>query len=285
MRLKTPVILAVALCLSASPIPAEAASKRLPLSPSWSADPIWDDGLAEIATYEATRNLYGASRKYDAVLIVVKEEFDAQTLVKSDRPGLAKVRTVFKLNAVRAIPTPNYDYRIMTSTFVDRDDPSQLVKLTSGSHEWCGNTWKAVRVQNGRASYDWSSYFDGEADGMQELGIRSGDLLEDQLPIVLRGLDWRPALIFNARLLPTFATSHAGPARWKQATFTVYGTEKLELPIGEVEAWKVVVDSGGRMSTWWFDTQGTHPLVQMIASDGNTLRLKKIERRAYWVFE
>ena len=260
-----------------------AAADSLPITKDWAGDPIWDDGLSEVAVYQASRVIYGAPRDYEAVLLTVKEDFDGNKLVKADPPYEDRpIVTVLKQNAVREIATPNYDYRIMTSTFVEREDPTRLVKLTSGSHEWCGNTWKAVRAQDGRVVYDWSSYFDGEADGFQTLELRPGDMLEDQLPLTLRGLEFRPGLTFDARLLPSMANTHAGRVRLREATILVEDLETLEVPAGRFQAWRVEVISDDRSATYWFDSAGTHPLVALESSDGDTLELKHIERRAYW---
>ena len=260
-----------------------AAAGSLPISGDWAQDPIWNDGLSEVAVYEASRVIYGAPRAYKAVLLTVKEDFDGDKLVKADPPyGDRPIVTVLKQNAVREIATPNYDYRIMTSTFVEREDPTRLVKLTSGSHEWCGNTWKAVRSQDGRAVYDWSSYFDGEADGVQTLELRPGSLLEDQLPLALRGLEFRPGLSFDVRVLPSMANTHAGRVRLREATILVGNLETLDVPAGRFQAWRVDVVSGDRSTTYWFDSAGTHPLVALESSDGDTLKLEQIERRAYW---
>lgn len=281
-RWRTRACFALAIPLAVLGLPAS--GSPLPVSASWAEEPIWDDGLAEVAAYEASREIYGAHRPYEAFLITVKEELDPRTLVKADPPYAGRTLLgVIKQNAVREIPTPNYDYRIMTSTFVERRNPTALVKLTSGSHEWCGNTWKAVRQREGRTVYDWASYFEGEADGRQELDLDLGDLVEDQLPVALRGLDFRAGLEFEARLLPSFANIHAGPVRWTEASFRVVRRETLELPAGTVESWRVEVRHGERRTVWWFDTAGTHPLVQMEGPAGELLRLKHIERRSYWV--
>ncbi len=260
-----------------------AAADSLPITKDWAGDPIWDDGLSEVAVYQASRVIYGAPRDYEAVLLTVKEDFDGTKLVKADPPyGDRPIVTVIKQNAVREIATPNYDYRIMTSTFVEREDPTRLVKLTSGSHEWCGNTWKAIRSRDGRTVYNWSSYFDGEADGFQTLELRLGGLLEDQLPLTLRGLEFRPGLTFDARVLPSMANNHAGRVRLHEATILVEDLETVDVPAGRFQAWRVEVVSDDSSTTYWFDSAGTHPLVALESSDGDILELKHIERRAYW---
>jgi len=277
----TTIVLALLLPAAAS-LGADA-GPPFPLSGEWSRDATWDDGLAEVAVYEASRVIYGAPRLYDAVLLTVKEDFDAHRLVKADPPHDDRsIVTVIKQNAVREIATPNYDYRIMTSTFVERNAPTRLVKLTSGSQEWCGNTWKEVRNREGRVTYDWSSYWDGEGAGLQEIELGDDTLFADQLPLVLRGLEFRPGLKFSARLVPGMGHNHAGPLRRPDVEFEVVGKETTVVPAGEIDTWRVRMTAGEISTQWWFDVGGTHPLVRMESSTGDRLALKKIERRTYW---
>ena len=260
------------------------AARDAPLSADWARAALWDDGQAEVAVYESSRVIYGVPRPYRAVLVTVKEDFDPKLLVKADPPLAGRsLVTVLKQNAVREIPTPNYDYRIMTSTFVERADPMRLVKLTSGSHEWCGNTWKAVRVRDGRATHAWSSYFDGEADGTEELDLAPRDLFEDQLPLVLRGLRFADGPTLDVRVAPSLAHNHGGPLRWRRASIRVGPLERLELPVGSRSAFRVDVTAPDWGGSYWFDAAGTHPLVRLETASGESWRLAEIERRAYWV--
>lgn len=273
----------VSLALLLLPTAGLAGGARAPLQAAWAADPVWDDGLAEVAIYAARRVIYGAPRTYDAVLITVKEDLDAASLLKADPPlGSRALISVLKHNAVREIPTPNYDYRMMTSVFVERRDPARAVKLTHGSHEWCGNTWNAVRVHGGVAEHDWASYFDGEGDGTERIPLAPTDLFEDQLGVTLRGLDFRAGLELRARLVASLATNRAGPLRRTEATITVAGKDDLAVPAGRRDAWRVEVRAAGASQTWWFDAAGTHPLVRMENDRGERLELRSLERRAYW---
>jgi hypothetical protein len=276
----TPVVFLSA-WLAPTPDPTLAATSQI--SSAWATASVWDDGLAEVARYRASRVAEGALRDYEAVFITVKEDFDARELVKADPPyGVRPIVTVLKQNVVREIPTPNYDVRMMTSTFVERALPARLLKLTSGSHEWCGNTWKALRSRDGRATYEWASYFDGEGDGRQALELREGDLAEDQLALVLRGLTFREGVTLETRLLPSLATTRGGSPEWQDATIRVVGAESVTVPAGTFRTWRVEVRVGDGFITLWFDAAGTHPLIKQLSARGDTLELTRLERRAYW---
>lgn len=261
------------------------AGAGLPVTPRFAADLVWDDGQAEVARYAASRPIYGEDRRYEAVLVIVKEDLDARTLVKAERRlGARSLLPALKLNLIREIPTPNYDYRFLTSVFVERANPARLVRLTSGSQEWCGNTFKSVRVRERRALYDWSSYFDGEAEGSQQLDLGPEDLFEDQLPLTFRGLEFRNGLEFEVRLIASFATNRASPLRGVEARFVVTGPLPLDLPVGrKSSAWRVAGEAGGRRTALWFDSRPPHLLLRWETLLEDRLELLSVERRAYWL--
>ena len=176
---------------------------------SWARDPLWDDGMAEVALYDARRPQYGRPESYQAVFVVVKEEFRRPLHVKADPPFEGKdLFAVLKLNAIHSYSTPNYPYHFLLSVFVRRDDPSRLVKLTMGSQEWCGNTFKEVTTWGPAPQLVSHSYFDGEGDATRPLDLGPGDLLEDQLPLALR------SLAFSARaFLPAPPAAQPGLER------------------------------------------------------------------------
>jgi len=188
---------------------------------------------------------------------------------------------VLELTALHAIPATEFEHRILTTTAVQRADPTLLVKLTSSCQESVGNSWKEIRVRDRKASYDWSSPHPAEGDGMQQLTLRTVDLLVDQFPLTLRGLDFERRPEFMVRLLPTMASGHGGPVKWRKAGIKVTGPETIEVPYGRVSTWKVYVDTAATMSAWWFAVDGTHPLIRMESSEGYKLTLKSLERRAY----
>ena len=42
----------------------------------WAMHKLWEDGLAEVATYDAERTVYQKKRRFEFVQITVKEEFN-----------------------------------------------------------------------------------------------------------------------------------------------------------------------------------------------------------------
>ncbi|HKZ53751.1 MAG TPA: hypothetical protein VJ085_10785 [Candidatus Acidoferrales bacterium] len=260
--------------------PADAAA----FDPAWARDPLWDDGQAEVALYDARRPQYGKIESYEALFIVVKEDFNTQFHVKADPPFENKpLLPVLKLNAVHSYWTDNYPYHFLASVFVRRDDPTAVVKLTVGSQEWCGNTFKEVKTWGGRTELVSHSYFDTEGDGSRPLDLRPGDLLEDQLPLALRGLAFAPGLETRRRILPSLISNNLrGPAEFQPATITVVGEEKVATGAGSFSAWRVNLKMGELEQTWWFEKDAPHGLLKMESSDGRAWLLKARSRKRYW---
>ncbi len=275
--------LVVSLVAFAAPSLAPSPPAPPAFDPAWSRDPLWDDGQAEVALYQAKRPQYGKIETYEAVFIVVKEDFNPQLLVKADPPFEGKqLLPVLKLNAAHSYWTPNYPYHYLASVFVRRDDPAALVKLTVGSQEWCGNTFKEVKA-GARPELTYRSYWDGEGDGSRPLDLRPGDLLEEQLPLVLRGLAFAPGLEVRRHLLPSLLSNKLGKApQFVDATIAVAGEETVSTTAGRLATWKVSVKFGEIQQTWWFEKAAPHTLVKMESSDGRAWLLKARARKPYW---
>ena len=279
----------LAACTPAPPTRADA-SAALPadvatlFDPAWSQDALWDDGQAEVALYDARRPQYGKIESYQAVFIVVKEDFDRQLHVKADPPFQAKtLLPVLKLNAYHSYWTDNYPYSFLLSVFVRRDDPARLVKLTLGSQEWCGNTFKEVTTWGAHPALEFHSYFDGQGDATRPLDLRPGDLLEDQLPLALRTLHFAPGLELHRRILPSLISNNMRrPPVFVSATITVVGEETVETRAGAHAAWKVKVAMGELQQTWWFAKAAPHTMLKMESSDGRAWLLRERTRKPYW---
>lgn len=277
-----PLLLAAALTLPAPP-PA-----GLPIDPAFAASPVWDDGKAEVAHYEAHRVVYGIDRSFETTLITVKEEFDARTAVKADEPYEGRtLTTVLKLNIVSRIPTTNYPYDYLTSIFVRRDDPRVLVKAAGSSQEWCGTTFKEVVTWDGPPRLLFHSYFDGQADGSHPIELDTGRLLEDQLLLVMRAVappSGEGTLVAVHESLISNAVPRAPAARL--LSLVNAGEETVLTPAGRFETTRYDLRDGtakaGAVLSYWIEKASRRALVRFTAADGRSLLLKEITRRDYW---
>ncbi|MFQ5927323.1 MAG: hypothetical protein ACE5MH_07810 [Terriglobia bacterium] len=282
-------LMVISLLLAASPpaafTPGTAGSAvGAAFDPGWSQAVLWDDGQAEVGLYLARRPQYGKIRTFEAMLIVVKEDFTPPLYVKADPPYAGKsLVPVLKLNFVQSYWTENYPYHFLTSVFVRRDDPTRLVKLTNSSQEWCGNTFKEVKAWRRPAELVFHSYFDGEGDGVRRLELGPGVLLEDQLPLALRGLRFVPGARVRTRLYPSVISNNLRrPLRLVDAEIRVVGKEAVRTPHGRAQAWRVAVEAGKLKQTYWFASAEPHELLKMESSDGRELVLKQLTRKPYW---
>lgn len=249
---------------------------------TWAKDKLWDDGLAEVAIYDATRTIYGKSRAFDYVYVAVKEVFNEEYQVKTDDYNREDLFDVIKVNKFADIPTENYPYHFLTSVFFKRESPTTVHKLTNSSQEWCGLTTKSFLADENSYTYEWISYWDGQGNGASTVATA---MFEDQLSYSLRSLNFKEGLAFEIDLYPSQVSSKAGQPEIKQANILVQkatGSDSLFQDYNKV--WKVDVaykSSGNQITYWYADTYPNY-LLKMEAWDGRSLRLKELSRYAYW---
>ena len=251
----------------------------------------WGDGRAEVNAYELTQPRYGETRSGTAVLIFVTEDFSDRLRVKAD-PGNhpeSDVHPVLKLNAVRAFRTGIYDYNVMTSTFLRVARGWPVAKVSFSSQEWCGHVWHQLIPRGDEIEGVIHSYFDGEADGTELVESPEGGMLEDALPVVLRG--WKgeilkPGESRTVPFLPSLLHSRLRhePLVWTSARITRSAeTSEVTVPAGrfEVTIYTVEVDDG-RELTFAIEAALPWRLVRQTGPGGEELALKGSERLPYW---
>ncbi len=145
MKMKTLLVAAISALLLAIPLLVSASATTtstaldVPLRAdgSWAASEVWQDGLVEKATYDASRVVYGRPRTYVATFLTNREVHEPATWTKSpDGTGVE----VWKHNQIEVIPTPNYDYKHITTSHLQASDLS-LTRLDASSQEWCGTSF------------------------------------------------------------------------------------------------------------------------------------------------
>jgi len=203
-------------------VPVDDTSYKNHVNKSWADNSIWDDGLAEVAVYEASQKIYGEQKNFECTYVTVKEVFNDDYKVKTDDYSREDLYDVIKVNRFERIETANYPYHFLSSMFFKRNEPQKIHKMTISSQDWCGNTYKAYTpIENGY-QIDYNSYWDGEG-----VGTKSKEgvfLFEDQLPFTLRTMNLSDGLKFNARFMPTQISSKLGPVYADLAMFRVGST-------------------------------------------------------------
>ncbi|MHC4236424.1 MAG: hypothetical protein ACYSUQ_15005, partial [Planctomycetota bacterium] len=123
----------------------------------------WEDGLSEMCYYAASETIYGKERHFIRVHMINRQWMDAASGVKAE-PGSSASVPVFKFVATEEVPAENYNYRYLTTVFLQRRDLSPF-KVTVSSQEWCGTTFKHLRWGDQDLEARVFSYFPGEGDG------------------------------------------------------------------------------------------------------------------------
>src|SRR5688572_6337216 len=236
----------------------------------------WGDGRAELSGYALTQPRYGQNREGTAVLVFVTEDFSDSARVKAD-PGKhppSDVYPVMKLNFVRDFQTGIYDYNVMTSTFL-RADSLALVKISFSMQEWCGHVYQQLNAREGKLSGDAHSYFDGEADRALALPLPAGAIVEEQIPILIRGLrgEWlKPGESRVIQYLPSAlrARLEHRPQAWGEATVKRAGN------VFTVE------EKDGPTVSWTVEAAPPKKILGWKSSTGEEARLVGSARLPYW---
>lgn len=243
---------------------------------------LWNDGNAEVASYTVVERRYGTLRQGRATLILVKETFDADRLVKADGPRPPE-RTVevMKLNHVLTTPTGVYTYRQMASVFLEREDARPL-KLVTSSQEWCGITSKRMEVRGASPTLHTASYFGAEGDRAFSVPLDERTVLHDALPMWLRTLALDREGTREVRLVPPQLSNHARPPEVAPATIAVGAPAPVEVPAGTFEAVPVTVEHAGGTDVFHLRAEAPHTLVRWDRADGGRYALEWVRRAPYW---
>ena len=251
----------------------------------------WGDGKAEMNGYRATVPRYGAKRAGTDVLIFVTEDMSDSLRVKAD-PGkhpASDVYPVMKLNVVRHFQTGIYDYDVMTSTFARVAPGWPVRKISFSSQEWCGHVFHQLLPRGDKVPGVFHSYFDGEADGMDDLAFPSGGVFEDELPILLRG--WNGAYLKpgEAKTVPFLPSLYSSRLEHKRVAWTkavirrASSPSPVSVPAGRYSAvaWTVEIEGGPK---WTFEFEADPPfrLVRKASSGGDESVLLGSTRLSYW---
>lgn len=246
---------------------------------SWAENKLWDDGQAEILTYEAERVIYGKVRHFEQVFILVKETFNKEHQVKTDDYKRSDLFEVMKVNQFARIKTDNYPYHFLASFFYNRGNATALHKATLSSQEWCGNTFKSFKRTEELFNYDYNSYWDGQGEGT--LKLKNNILFEDQLSYSLRALNFQDSLIFHYPVLETQVSNKADTPVIYEALFKVEDAKD-----GKEALWQISVNlDSSKTNFYWFRKEYPNVLVRQKTWDGRNMKLKSHVRNQYWVSE
>jgi hypothetical protein len=251
----------------------------------------WGDGKAELNGYRLAQPRYGLPRTGSAVLIFVTEDFSDALRVKADpgRHPASDVYPVLKLNVVRDFQTGIYDYNTMTSVFARVSAGWPVAKVSFSSQEWCGHVWHQIFPRAGKIDGLFHSYFDGEADGRDDLALPTDGVFEDTLPILLRGWNGEYLMAGESRTVPFLPSLFVSrmvhkPLAWGKATITRSATtSEAKVPAGTFQAvtWTVAIEGGAKF-TYLVEAAPPYRLLRWSSDAGEDAVLVGSSRQSYW---
>ncbi len=250
-----------------------------PLLPAgeWAEDSAWGDGLVEKATYDATRVIYGRSREYEATFLTNRETHDPDTWTKS----LSGTGTlVWKHNQIEVMPTPNYDYKHVTTSHLTADDLT-LTRLDATSQEWCGTSFHQfikLPETRGRTGWDFFGFSYMPEAGRQSATVESVSLKTlpfNSLPLALRGYDFEAKQDFRFQMLPEQRSNRATDPQPVDAVI------EYAAATDEGHQLDLVVD-GKLYGSFVFATDRRHVMISYDGVDGQTYELADLDRVNYW---
>jgi hypothetical protein len=253
----------------------------------WADDPVWHDGLVEKAVYAASRVVYDKPRAYEAVFFTNKEQHDLKTLTKSDKS--TETIEVWKLNQVEVIPTPNYDYKYVTTAH-HAVDGMLLTRLDCGSQEFCGTSFKQYQrrarsdPRAGSNAWDYFGFSYMPEAGRVQQTVRDADgrgvVPFNSLPLWLRDFDFAKRQTVKFLMLPDQKSNRPTPHEPVEAEVRYAGEE--------AEAHKLELHVGGKLAgTFWMATDPSrrHVMLKYRGADGQQYDLKSVERVNYWTIK
>lgn len=247
----------------------------------WRSSEAWRDGKAEKCVYAATRGIYGLPRSYRAIAYTNVERYDAATTNKSEGGG----REVFKHHWSETIPTENYDYRFSTCSYSDAQSLAAL-KLTVGTQEDCGASFKQVWLAGGEFVYWDSVYFPGAGVRSGSLGTAQGIHFLDAFPLLLRDYDFAAKPTLELSVVRSQKSTRQAPFEPELARVRYVAPERLRLALGELDTHHLRAELPGESFDYWFAAQASapwmHVLVQHTDSSGVRFELVEQTRTAYW---
>jgi hypothetical protein len=206
--------------------------------------------------------------------ILVREPFDPKQLVKPDSSNHPGAVPVLKMNQILHVPTGLYVYQQMHSNFWRVDD-ARLLKFSLTSNDSCGNTFKQARREGDRLAYEYHTYWDGMADGKEDVTIPANGYFYDELPWLVRTIDFfaKPNGGFDLQLAGTTIHSKKDTFAFKAAKLSYKTTERTI---------EVAVEHPSGTDKFVLDRDGPHLLREWTAADGSRLKMKRNLKVDYW---
>jgi hypothetical protein len=232
----------------------------------------WGDGKAEFNIYDAQIVRDGQARPSEAFHILIREPFDPKQFVRSDDAKRPDTIAVLKLNQILHVTTGLSVSQQMHTSFWRIDD-GRIWKFSLTSNDSVGNTYKEARRTGEQITYEFRTYWDGMADGKENISVPANGAFYDELPLRVRLIDFsKPSGEFEIPLAPTTITSKKDNIVFKAAKVSFTSTARLI---------DVTVRSDAGTDHFILDRDFPFLLREWTAADGSHFKLKRSLKVAY----
>ncbi|CAN5401349.1 hypothetical protein BH09SUM1_BH09SUM1_31170 [soil metagenome] len=252
-------------------------SKSVPLSTKLDAKFFdaaeWNDGQAEFALYDAERVIDAATVHHGALIVTAKETFSRETFARARFPyGQRPVISVVR-QSIRASGGDGANPHFFASDVIcNADALTKLLRLQSTVTDAMGVNSVDYQLWKEKPILQYSSFRDEIGNGSEYFSAASDAVFEEELPLLLRTVRFEDGLLCDFRLYPAQLT----------------GTSKRRDPIAArvtatavKDGWSLLIEAqDAREITFVFGSTPSHILSSASYSDGRSLKLKSIERRA-----
>ena len=155
-----------------------------------------------------------------------------------------------------------------------RVDNAQLLKFSLTSNDSFGNTFKEARRIGDQLTYEYHTYWDGMAEGKENIAPPANGYFYDELPWLVRTIDFsKPTGEFEMQLAGSTINSKKDTIAFKPAKISFKSNEKTI---------DVAVEHAGGVDHFILDRDGPHLLREWSAADGSHLKLKRNLKVDYW---
>ena len=250
----------------------------------------WNDGKAEIATYELVQNRYNALHPGNVIMIFVTEDFLTDKQVKNESYTSTNSTKVLKNIQIKNFTTGVYEYNLHTSTFTPLDrNKLNTLKVTNSMQEWCGTTFRQLNNKDSKYELQVRSYFEGEGDVEFKL---AEVVLEDEFMNLIR---ISPSLLpigeFEIISSLNFLSLRHKEPKVEKAKATTKKYTGNEFTGKNLNEFSYSIESQYRKVKIVFENESPHQIVGYKESypsafDGEVrttvAKLKEIKRLKYW---
>jgi hypothetical protein len=232
----------------------------------------WSGGKAEFNIYDAQIVREGQPRPGEVLHILVREPFDPKQFVRPGDPKRPETIAVLKLNQILHVPTGLSVSQQMHTSFWRVDD-ARLWKFSLTSNDSVGNTYKEGRRAGEQFSYEFRTYWDGMAEGKENIILPANGVFYDELALRVRLIDFsKPSGEFEIPLAPTIINSKKDNIIFKAAKVSFTSTARTI---------DVAVRSEVGTDHFILDRHFPFLLREWTAADGSRLKLKRSLKVAY----